>query len=184
MAQSFSSIRRSVVQTIQEIVKKNICTTADKQWIKGILEEDANRPIRLINNRIFDPTTYNEPAKVETRAQLFALVKLCSKFHINSPLINELLEYLCCKVTIENLYDIAHRRSYYSPELVPQQFFHFIKEKAEEMGIVIGDYHSCLIEVHYLADSVIGFYIHNNNNPSLSPVEWKSSKKIEWKTLP
>lgn len=183
MAQTFSSNQRPVVQVIVEIVKKNICTTKDKQWIKGMLEMDSNRPLALINRKLFDPTTYNEPGKEQARQELFALVKLCSKFHVNSPLINDLVEYLCCKVTITNLYDIVHRRIYYSPELVPQQFYHYLKEKTEEMGIVLGDYHSCKTEVHYLTDSVIGFYIHNNNNPSLPPIDWKSSNKIVWSSV-
>jgi hypothetical protein len=183
MAQTFSSVQHPIVQTIQEIVQKNICTTKDKQWIKSILEDPSNRPISIVNRKLFDPTSYDESGKEDSRQQLFALIKLCSKFHVNSPLINELLEYLCCMVEIKNLYDLAHRRFYRSPELVPQQFYHYLKEKTEEMGIVLGDYHSCLTEVHYLADSVIGFYIHNNNNLSLPPIEWKSSKKIEWRSI-
>lgn len=183
MAQSFSSIQRDVTKTIQEIVKKNICTTKDKKWIQSILESESNRPLALVSSQIFNAESdYKSEAKVSARQQLFALVKLASKFHINSPLINALLEYLCCRVTIDNLYDIAHRRSYHSPELVPQQFYHFLKEKTDEMGIVLGDYHSCLSEVHYLADSVIGFYIHSNN-PSRPPIEWKSTNKIIWNTI-
>lgn len=180
MAQQFSSIQQSIEQIIKAIAKKSICTTKDKMWIKSMLESPANDPVQLINSKVFSPETdYNNPKKELSpqQQQLFALVKLASKFHINSDSINKLLNYLCCNVKIDNIYYFVHRRTYHSPELIPQQFYHFLKEKEEELNFVLGDYHSCLTEVHYLADSVIGFYIHSDTRP---PIEWKSTNRISW----
>jgi hypothetical protein len=153
------------------------CTTLQKQNIIRVLDQFT--PVSIQSEKLFfAPETQD---KIRKRELLLHNILLCSKFGINNEKINQIIIYLCCTIKFDDIYKIVYRKTYRSPDIVPQQFFLFIKDKFEEVNKThyIGDYHSQYTEVHYLADSVVGFKIHSDR-VDLPPVEWKSTARINF----
>ena len=79
---------------------------------------------------------------------------LASRFHLSTPAIEYVLEkVLEKKITFDR---ITFTKNFYTPELIPQQFFLFIKEKLGEAD-PIEDRRDQQVSVTFLTNNVVGF---------------------------
>ena len=91
---------------------------------------------------------------------------LASRFHLSTPAIEFVLEkVLEKKITFDR---ITFTKNFYTPELIPQQFFLFIKEKLGEAD-PIEDRRDQQVSVTFLTNNVVGFRFQDGTHYGFSP---------------
>ena len=91
---------------------------------------------------------------------------LASRFHLSTPAIEYVLEkVLEKKITFDR---ITFTKNFYTPELIPQQFFLFIKEKLGEAD-PIEDRRDQQVSVTFLTNNVVGFRFQDGTHYGFSP---------------
>lgn len=133
--------------------KKEICSIQQKQYIKDYLTK-------------YEKELPNEPDKLN---ELVWIMFLASKFGIGSPEIASVVSRLCQKV---ELYRLVYSKVFQSHEFILQQYVSTIRDKVEEQGHSLRDLRDRLVQVQFLAGTVIGFAFVDG------PV-WNSGNKVQ-----